>query len=137
MVSDEFDPLTETVLPEGGPSLQGPVGSVAPVESGPEALEVQVEASAPGALVVQRAFLPLYRATVDGEPTSIVAANVHRLGIELPAGSHTVKIWVDRRPFRISSMIALIGVGILFWLVWRLGASGRVAPIENGQALSQ
>lgn len=137
MVSDGFDPQTQTVLPEGGAILRGPSGSVTLVETGPEALEVQVEAPAPGALVIQRAFLPLYRATVDGESASIVAANVHRLGIEIPEGKHTVEIWVDRRPFRISSSIALIGVGVLIWLVWRLGVSGRVAAIESGQALSQ
>ena len=100
-------------------------------------MEIQVEASAPGALVIQRAFLPLYRATVDGENAPIVAANVHRLGIELSEGEHTVEVWVDRRPFRVSSGIALIGVVLLLALTWRLGRSREVAPTESVQALGQ
>ncbi len=131
MVSNEFDPRTETVLPEGGPALAGPPGSVDVVAATPEALKVDVEASVPGALVVQRAFLPLYRATVDGEEASLVAANVHRLGLEIPQGTHAVEIWVDRRPFRISTALALIGVVLLLGLVWRLALQGRADAADS------
>ena len=85
MISDDFDPTGMTVLPEGGSELDGPSGSVIVELSAPEELEISTESVAPGALVVQRAFLPLYRATVDGQKAPIVAANIHRLGIEVPA----------------------------------------------------
>jgi len=125
MVSDDFDPRTDTVFPEGGPALRGPPGSVSVVTSGPEELAVQTDSPVPGALVVQRAFLPLYRATIDGEKTPIVAANIHRLGIELPPGEHQVRIWVDRRPLKISTAVAILALAALSWLVWRLRSSTR------------
>ena len=86
-------------------------------------------APAAGALVVQRAFLPLYRARVDGQEASLVAANVHRLGLELSEGEHTVDIWIDRRPFRISSTIAVLGLVLLAWLVWRLGRQPQAQKV--------
>ena len=90
------------------------------MESEPEKLEVLTESVAPGALVVQRAFLPLYRATIDGQEASIVAANIHRLGIEVPAGSHRVRVWIDRRPLWVSSLVALAALLVLIGLAWRL-----------------
>ena len=120
MVADDFDPTRMTVLPEGGVELDGPTGSVTIVESEPENLEVLTESVAPGALVVQRAFLPLYRATIDGQEASIVAANIHRLGIEVPAGSHRVRVWIDRRPLWVSSLVALAALFVLIGLAWRL-----------------
>ena len=120
MVSDDFDPTRMTVLPEGGVALDGPTGSVTIVKSEPEKLEVLTESVAPGALVVQRAFLPLYRATIDGQEAPIVAANIHRLGIEVPAGSHRVRVWIDRRPLWVSSLVALAALLVLIGLAWRL-----------------
>ena len=120
MVSDDFDPNHSAVLPEGGADLDGPSGSVTVVKSGPEELEVLTSSEAPGALVVQRAFLPLYRATVDGQEVPIVAANIHRLGIDVAAGSHRVRVWIDRRPLWVSSCVALGALVALIWLAWKL-----------------
>ena len=120
MVADDFDPNHAAVLPEGGDELDGPGGSVTVVKSGPEELEVLTESEAPGALVVQRAFLPLYRATVDGQEVTIVAANIHRLGIDLAAGSHRVKVWIDRRPLWVSSFVAVAALVVLIGLAWRV-----------------
>ena len=123
MISDGFDPSRMAVLPEGGDELDGPTGSVSVEKSAAEELEVLTDSVAPGALVVQRAFLPLYRATVDGQEVPIVAANIHRLGIEVPAGSHRVRVWIDRRPLWVSSLVALIALVALIGLAWRLRAS--------------
>ena len=79
----------------------------------PESLHLEVRAESAGALVVQRAFLPLYRATVDGRPAPLVAADLHRMALELEAGTHEVRIRVDRRPFHSSLPLALIGGLIL------------------------
>ncbi len=130
MVADEFDPQFEAVLPAGGEVLTGPPGSVEVIASGPEELVVEIESSGPGALLVQRAFLPLYRATLDGADVPLVAANMHRLGIDVPAGRHSVRIWVDRRPFEASSAIALLGLVLLCGVSWRL----RSTAAENQPA---
>jgi hypothetical protein len=67
----------------------------------------------PGVLVWQRAYLPLYRARVDGRDAEPQVANLHLLGVEVPAGEHTVEIWADRRPLARSAAGALAGVVVL------------------------
>ena len=97
-----------------GPPLTGAGGRVEVVAAGPESLRLEVEAAGPGALVVRRAHLPIWRAEVDGRPAPVVAANIHHLGVELEAGSHSVRLWVDRRPLWLAGLVALIaGVVIL------------------------
>ena len=132
MVSDDFDPTTMTVLPEGGDELDGPAGSVTVQRSAAEELEVVTDSEAPGALVVQRAFLPLYRASVDGDEVPIVAANIHRLGIEVPAGAHRVRVWIDRRPLWVSGLVALAALAVLIWLAWRLRAPAKMPLLAGG-----
>ena len=117
LLDPAFDPRRAAVLPGDGPPLRGAAGRVETVASGPESLELVVEASAPGALVVHRAHLPVWRAEVDGVPARLVAANIHRLGLELGAGSHRVRLWVDRRPLALSLLVAALAAGVVVWLL--------------------
>lgn len=125
MVGDDFDARAMAVLPEGGEVLQGSGGSVEIVRSAPEVLEAIVDSEEPGAMVVQRAFLPLYRASVDETPVPVVAANIHRIGVSVPAGAHRVKIWVDRRPLKVAAVASVLGLVALLIVTGRLRRSGR------------
>ena len=63
-----------------------------------------------------RAWLPHYRARVDGAPVDTLQANFGQLAIEVPAGDHGVEIWVDRRPFEAAlgaSALGALGLGAL------------------------
>ena len=53
-------------------------------------LDDLLNAASPAVLVVQRAFLPLYRARVDGRPATLRVANLHRIGVDVPRGRHRV-----------------------------------------------
>jgi hypothetical protein len=144
LVADDFDPRTTVVLPRNGDAVGGggveqedeqpPGPPAAPLAAGSprptpaqgqtpavtvelaarEHLEATVRSSAPGVLVWRRAWLPLYRATVDGATAPTVVANLQRLGVEVPAGEHRVEIWTDRRPLARSALGSLAGlVGLL------------------------
>jgi hypothetical protein len=89
-----------------------------------------VVAKSAGALVVQRTFLPLYEATVDGQPAPLVAADLHRMAVELEPGTHEVLIQVDRRPFRASLLLSLAGGLLLGGGVLRLR---RATPRDDGE----
>ena len=119
LTDPSFDPRLSVVLPGTGSWTSGPGGSVEILATGPEHLEVAVDAAGPGVLVIQRAYLPLYRATVDGEETPIRVANMHRMGIELPAGEHAVRLWVDRRPLAAAGVLSLLAAVGLGWIWWR------------------
>ena len=62
ITAEDFDPTTTVVLPEGGSSWDGPPGTARVIESGTHRMELEVSSTVPGVLVLQRAFLPIYRA---------------------------------------------------------------------------
>jgi hypothetical protein len=112
-----FDRQRATVVRGEGPPRRGAGGTARVVRETRESFEIEVDARSPGVLVVQRASLPLYRATVDGRPAELTVANLYRLGLELPPGRHRVRIWIDRRPLRMSlagplaAVLALLAFG--------------------------
>ncbi|MFQ5350666.1 MAG: hypothetical protein ACE5EG_09515, partial [Thermoanaerobaculia bacterium] len=106
ILEPSFDPRSAVVLPGSGPPVTGAGGRVESLASGAESLELAVDAEGPGAVVVQRAHLPIWRAEIDGRPAPLVAANIHRLGLEIAAGEHRVRLWVDRRPLWVAGLVA-------------------------------
>ena len=113
LTSEAFDPRSTAVLAGDGPARNGPAGKIEGLEIGRESLTARVHAAGPGALVWQRSHQGLYRAEVNGQEAEIDIANLHRMAVQLPAGEHTVRIWADRRPFRRSWVLSLLGLGIL------------------------
>ena len=108
--SPDFDPARMAVLAGRDERLvPGGRGTVSDVRRGVDWLEATVEAETPGVLLWQRAHLPIYRATIDGAPAPAEPANVHRLGVQVPAGRHAVRIWADRRPTRWAMAAAALG----------------------------
>lgn len=111
LIQPDFDPATDVLLPGEGPPEPRGGGTARITLRGPEELEIEVEAGPGGSvLLVQRAH-HLWRATVDGRPVEVQRANFHRLGIEVPAGRHQVRLWIDRGRFQRS--LAGVAVGLL------------------------
>ncbi len=112
MLDPRFDPAADVVLPGEGPIEEGGGGRVLrSVAADPEDLEVEVAVGGPSYLVVQRAHLPLYRASVDGETAAVEVGNLHRIAVAVPAGRHRVRLWVERGSLPWS--FAASGVGAL------------------------
>ncbi len=110
LLAEGFDPTRQAVLAGALEARHGPPGTARLVSEGPEELTVEVDSAAGGALVVQRTHLPIYRATIGGAPAQVVAANLHRMGVLVPPGRHQVRLWVDRRPFLASWLLAGLGL---------------------------
>lgn len=88
-------------------------------------LVAEVHARRPTVLVWRRAWLPLYRATVDGEPRPTLAVNVHHLGVAVPAGTHRVEIRLERRPLAAAAVVAAAALAFLAALATWGAARGR------------
>jgi hypothetical protein len=121
-----FDARTDAVLPGQGRPVQRGGGTAHIEKEGPESVDLAVEAGPGGSvLVVQRANL-IYQAKLDGRPVPVLRANLHRLGVEIPAGKHHVTFWIDRRSLTRSAFAVAFGLGLLpFLAVWggrRVGA---------------
>ena len=92
-----FDPATDAVVagraPEGtSPPEADPSAMARVVAEGPDQVVVETTGKRPGLLQVDRAFTPRVRATVDGHPAKVLAAQVNLLGIPVPAGASRVRI---------------------------------------------
>ena len=119
MTDPGFDAKNDVFLFGKGRSPEILGGGTARIlRRGPESYEIEANVRPGGAiLVLQRAHL-LFKATVDGRPAEILTANTHRIGVRLPAGRHTVRFFIDRRPFHRSLAGAAIGLLLLPGLVW-------------------
>ena len=119
-----FDPTMTAVVAGSGAARRGPAGNVRRIAEERERVEVEVDSAAGGFLVLRRAFLPIWRAEVDGRPVKPVIANLTRLAVEVPAGRHVVRLWVSRRPLHAALAGSLLGiVGLL--VLARAGGLGR------------
>jgi hypothetical protein len=128
LISPRFDPRSDAVVIETGkkqPEIVTNIGGSARIlRQGREEMEIETAAGPGGSLlVVQRANL-LFKAAIDGRPARILTANAHRIGIQVPAGRHRVKLYLDRRPLHRSLLGALAGLLLLPALVW-WGRRGR------------
>ncbi|MFP5285857.1 MAG: hypothetical protein ACLGI9_08980, partial [Thermoanaerobaculia bacterium] len=119
MTDPGFDPKGDVFIfgKAGPPQILGG-GTARILRRGPESYEIEADVRPGGAvLVLQRANL-LFKATVDGRPAEIFTANTHRIGVRLSEGRHTVRFFIDRRPFHLSLAGAAVGLLLLPGLVW-------------------
>ncbi|MEQ1697018.1 MAG: hypothetical protein ABL901_14370 [Hyphomicrobiaceae bacterium] len=94
----QFDPAQTVLLEEGPPMLQAEVmvasakpSSSAVIERFENTLvDVTVEADRAGFLVMNGAWHPWWRATVDGQPAEILKANIMFNAVQVPAGRHKI-----------------------------------------------
>lgn len=132
VLSDDFDHHNDVVLAGEHEPLDGSPGTARVLHEEPESVVVEVSAPNPGALLIQRTHLPIYRAKLDGEPTALYAANLHRMAVKVPAGDHRVEITVDTTPLRWGLVTALASMLALGWIVWGgLPGQGREKVVEG------
>jgi hypothetical protein len=118
-----FDLRREVVLQGAGTPTPPGAGSVRVERESRELLVVSSHDHRPGWVVVQRAWQPHWRASVDGRPAAVVAADLHRLAVAVPAGEHRLRLWVDRTPLRRACWAA--AAGLLGLVVLGLGWYGN------------
>ncbi len=134
ILSPGFDPKTMAVLPQstrlavavpGAATLGGersPV-LVRVLAKGLHRIEVETTSERSAAVIFDRAYLPIYSAAIDGVEVPVTLANLVRLAVEVPAGTHVTVVSVDRGGFRRSWVWAGLGLLLLgVCLRWR-GAS--------------
>jgi hypothetical protein len=119
----ELDPRQTVVLEaDQAPSL--PVGL--PVESqeatllteNPQRIEIQVQAAAPGYLVLLDTFYPGWAATLDGQSTPIYRANYLSRAVFIPAGQHQIIFTYRPFSFTIGVGLSLLVLGLLVAIAW-------------------
>jgi hypothetical protein len=90
-----FDPATDVVVAAKDAasvtsSVRDPSALARVSEDGPDRLVVETSGERAGILHVDRSFTPRVEATVDGRPATVFAADLHLIGVPVPAGRSRV-----------------------------------------------
>ena len=124
MTAPGFDPRV-TAYVEGPPPLTGipPAGSVERAEvrdTTPETLSIEVDAAAPGLLVVSQVYGDGWEATIDGRPAMLLATDHAIQGIAIDAGAHLVELRYRPASLRLGLWVSTVSlVAMASALGWR------------------
>ena len=121
-----FDPHRTAVVPGDGPvrGAESASGSARLIANAAEEVVVDCDSGAAGVLFLRRAYLSLWRVSIDGQAASTLIAQVARLGVAVPAGRHRVRFWIDRRPLAGGLALAVGGIVLLAFLLRRPARPG-------------
>jgi len=97
-----------------------PGQSGAVLAAGPQSLRLHVQVDADSVVTLAQFYFPGWRATVDGRPAPIWAAEATRcIQMALPAGTHDVALLFGDTPVRrlggLVSLLALLATAIIAW----------------------
>ena len=123
-----FEPRRVALLAGEAGRRSGPAGAARIVASARERIEIEADSPMGGLLVVRRAHLPIWRATVDGRAAPTRIAQLTRLAVEVPPGAHRVVFAIDRRPLAAAlagSLAALAALALIGRRRNRVLASGE------------
>ncbi len=83
---------------------------------GTQKVDIEVEAVAPALVVVAQTYYHNWRAEIDGQPTTLLRANVAFQAVQIPAGQHHLHLFYEDRAFQIGATISIAA-----WLGCLLG----------------
>jgi hypothetical protein len=115
-VSLEPDPVLHVRTDR--PLRHHPGASVRMIQETPDRIEVMVSGGG-GLLVLRRAYQPLYRASTGGRALATLSVNLALLGVEVPPGTHRVRIEVAGWPEKLAGGVSLAGLIVMLALAWR------------------
>jgi hypothetical protein len=74
---------------------------------GMQTVDVEVETAKSSLVVVAQTYYHNWRATVDGQPTPLLRANVAFQAVQVPAGNHKIHFVYKDRAFQIGAAISI------------------------------
>lgn len=98
-----------TVVVQGPAPAQPAPGRVLRVERERERLRIEAEAAGDGLLVVNDAFWPGWRATIDGAPVEVLRADFLVRAVAWPAGRHTLELRYEPPEARLGLLVSAAG----------------------------
>jgi hypothetical protein len=118
-----FDPRKFVILP---PETKSAVSVQAETQAkiisqsvGTERIDLQVEAVQPALVVVAQTYYHRWRVYVDGRPQPLLRANYAFQAVEVPGGTHEVRLRYEDHAFRAGSLVSavalLLGLGAWWW----------------------
>lgn len=126
--------LSAAAPSQAGTLAPGPAQSARVVRYSPAEIEVEVEVDRPGLLVMTDSYYPGWRASIDGQATTIWPADLLFRSVLVPPGRHQVRMWYEPLSVRAGGMLSLLALaanGAALWLGRR--ERGQAAAADHGQ----
>ncbi|HEY0512307.1 MAG TPA: hypothetical protein VGH73_10405 [Thermoanaerobaculia bacterium] len=111
-VSTAPDPVADVIAARPVaryPIAHHPGATVTPRGEAADETEIDVAGDG-GLLALRRAYQPLYHASAAGKPLKTLPVNLCLLGIEVPPGTHRVRLAVSAAPEKLAGGIALVAL---------------------------
>lgn len=125
-VGRSADPVADLIVSR--PVEHHPGARVRLLRSTPERIEVEVSGEG-GVLALRRTYQPLYRAFAAGRELRTLPVSLSLLGVEVPPGTHRVRIEVSSLPEKLAGLAALLAVAAALFVAWRSPREvGSLAP---------
>jgi hypothetical protein len=105
-----------SVVVEGSETPLAAPGRVLSRDRGVESLRIDAEALGPALLVVQDAWWPGWRATIDCQPTEILPADYLVRAVRWPAGRHRLEMVYDPAEVRTGLALSTLGCALVLLL---------------------
>lgn len=115
-VSRSPDPVANVVVSQ--PVRHAPGAAVQLLGETPDRIDVEVSGDG-GLLVLRRAYQPLYRGTAEGRSLPTLPTNLALLGVEVPPGTHRVRIEATAGPEKVAGGVAVLTFLAALALAWR------------------
>ena len=101
--SSPFPPVTE--------SVPVALGDVQLTRDNSQLIHIKLTAPSSCVAVIAESYYPFWRAEVDGQPVEVLQVSCGLMGMELPAGSHTIAL--HYQPPRVYAMAGVVSVATL------------------------
>ena len=129
-----FEDPYQVAIVEADEAPAAGAGTARVLRSEPDELALEVVAERPGLLFVSEIWHPSWRATVDGEPTTVLRTNVAFRGVEVPEGTHDLRFRYSAAEFRLgfglSALGLLLAAGILASGAWKRARDSRPREVR-------
>jgi hypothetical protein len=98
-------------------------------ERSPNRIRLQVRLPAPETLVVSEAWMPGWRASLDGQPAAVTPFEGALLSVRVPEGEHAVEFVYDSAFSRVGGWVSLLSASaVLVALALLLARKRRSSP---------
>lgn len=138
MTAEGFCAGEDAVVEGRGGVSRLPGGTVLADTGPPHHRTFQVVAEGPGFLVFRQSYLSAWQARVDGRSVPVQVVNGAQMGISIPAGAHTVEVFLSLAPYRLGALgplllLAVIPLRLATARRGRQSASG--GPVRSSRAI--
>jgi hypothetical protein len=119
-----------TVVVEAPASPPTAPGRVIGIARDTRTVEIEAESDGPALLVVQDAYWPGWRASVDGAPVEILAADALVRAVRWPPGRHRLAMTYDPPELRTGLALSAAGAGLALLLAALALRRRRPGPVR-------